>query len=100
MEYLTKLPESEHLAIVALYDPASGDILHWHYFCADDAAQLPSPEALEREAAVHVMRHAPAEMRAKLEKASFIHVDRQAVKGRGPFKVDTPTRTLIELTHA
>src|SRR5262245_31984244 len=99
MGYRIKLPESEHLAIVALYDPASGDILHWHYFCADDAAQMPSPQALEREAADHAMRHAPAETRTTLEKASFVHVDRQTLIARGPFKVDTRTRSLIELSH-
>src|SRR5262245_19832497 len=97
MGYQPNLPPSQHLAVVALYDPASGDILHWHCASADDAAHLPSPQALEKEAVDHALHHAPAETQPGLKKAGFVHVDQKVVKGHGPFKVDTRTRTLVEL---
>jgi len=95
-----ELPHSEHVAIVALYDPASGEILHWHYCSADDASELPTPHVLESEALDHAMRHAAEEKRKKLSEASFLHVDRQNLKSRGPFKVDMQTRGLVELNPA
>jgi hypothetical protein len=95
--YRPELPESAHMAIVALYDPTSGDILHWHCYCADDASDVPEPQALETEALDHARRHASDEKRKKLADASSVHFDRQSLKSRGPFRVDTKTRRLVEL---
>jgi hypothetical protein len=100
MVYRTELPDSDQVAIVALYDRASGDILHWHYSCADDGSELPPRQALEREAVEHATRHASEGRRKKLAEASLLHVDRQTLRSRGPFKVDTGTRALVKLKPA
>jgi hypothetical protein len=96
MAYRAEFAESEHMAIVALYDPASGDILHWHYFAADDASELPSLEELEREAVEHATRHASEEVRTRIRAASSLHIAREDLKKQGPFRVDLRTRTLAE----
>jgi DNA-binding IscR family transcriptional regulator len=97
MPYRTNEPEAENVAIVVVYDSTSGDILHWHHFSADDASELPSHQALEREAIEHATHHASEEMRKALAEASFLHLDRQTLESQGPVKVDTKKRVLVKL---
>ncbi len=37
-----------HRAVVVLYDPVTGIIIHGHYFEADSSDELPTKEALEK----------------------------------------------------
>ena len=97
MEHRTQLPEGEHMAIVAFYDPASGQILHWHYAIADAQSELPGPGALEKQGLEHAARHANEERRVQLQKSSSLHVDRDSLKSGAPYRVDTDRRVVVEV---
>jgi hypothetical protein len=82
-------------AIVVLYDPVSGDIVHGHYCEVDPGMELPSREELEKQALDHAQTHLkpggfdPA-------KASILHVDPGTFRMDRAYRVDPKAKLLIE----
>jgi hypothetical protein len=87
--------EGERGTIVVLYDPATGEIVHLHYYAVDPDAELPAPETLERTAYEHAARHGRKFHRDR--RVSVLHVDPQNFRmGAALYKVDLEKRVLVE----
>ena len=77
-----------HSAIVVLYDPATGNIIHGHYCEADSSADLPDKAMLEQSAMEYAKRH--AKKGVDPSKGQFLHVGRSHSDGaEAPRRSDT-----------
>jgi hypothetical protein len=84
-----------HSAIVVLYDPATGEIVHGHYCEADSSADLPGKEALEK-AAMEAARHHQKKGGFDLSKAHLLHVDPASFQMTRKYRVDPKLKKLAE----
>jgi hypothetical protein len=87
-------PASVQQAVVVLYDPATGNIVHGHYCEADGGVEFPSREALEKTALEYARRH--AKKGVDVTKASFLHVDPKAFEMDRKYRVDPALKKLVE----
>jgi hypothetical protein len=87
-------PTTTQQAVVVLYDPATGNIVHGHYCEADAGVEFPSREALEKTALEYAKRH--AKKGADLTKASVLHVDPKALQMDRKYRVDPALKKLVE----
>ena len=83
-----------HSAIVVLYDPVTGDIIHGHYCEADSSAELPSNEMLEKTAIESARRH--AKKGVDPSKAHVLHVDPGSFQMDHKYRVDPKLKKLID----
>lgn len=84
-----------HSAVVVLFDPATGDIVHGHYCEADSSADLPDKDALEKSAREHAKRHEKKGVDSA--KAHVLHVDSGAFQMNRRYRVDLQTKKLVEV---
>jgi hypothetical protein len=84
-----------HHAVVVLYDPATGNIIHGHYCEADSSAELPSNEALEKSAIEYAGRHARKGIDPT--RAHVLHVDPKSFQMNHKYRVDAKLKKLIEV---
>lgn len=84
-----------HQAVVVLYDPSTGDIIHGHYCEADSKADLPSKEALEKSAIEYAGRHHKKGIDPT--KAHVLHVDPSSFRMNRQYRVDPKLKKLIEV---
>lgn len=86
----------ERAAIVLLYDPVTGAIVHAHYAGADPGAELPGRQALERQAIEYAKKWRGARRQGvAVEKLPRLHVDPRAFRADRAYKVDVRKRTLV-----
>lgn len=83
----------ESWSVVLLYDSASGDIVHVHESLTRKGGTHPDEQALERQAADLVTRHA---RQVDLKRLSFLHVDPQLLRKEVEYRVDPASRKLVE----
>ncbi|HYU34805.1 MAG TPA: hypothetical protein VEW48_21865 [Thermoanaerobaculia bacterium] len=81
-------------AVVVLFDPATGTIVHGHYCEADAGVELPSREALEKTALEYARRH--AKKGVDLSKAKALHVDPKTFQMDRKYRVDPKLKKLVE----
>jgi len=83
-----------HHAVVVLYDPKTGDIVHGHYCEADAEADLPSAKELEKTALESAKRH--ARKGVNLTKAKVLHADPKSFQLGRQYRVDPKLKKLVE----
>ena len=83
-----------HSAIVVLYDPATGGIIHGHYCEADSSADLPDKATLERSAMEYAKRH--AKKGVDPTKGQFLHVDPSSFRMAQKHRVDVNLKKLVD----
>jgi hypothetical protein len=81
-------------AVVVLYDPATGNIVHGHYCEADAGVELPSREELEKTALEYAKRH--AKKGVDLPKAKVLHIDPKEFQMGRKYRVDPKLKKLVE----
>ena len=81
-------------AVVVLYDPATGDIVHGHYCEAESQSDLPNKAELERTALERAKRH--AKPGTQLARAQVLHVDPAGFEMNRLYRVDPKAKTLVE----
>jgi hypothetical protein len=88
-----------NVAIVLLYDPADGTVIHGHYYEVDPGEKLPGQEDLEKSAREHATREfARRERRTSVEGLAALHVDPAKYRMRGvSHRVDPKNRVLVEV---
>ena len=86
-------PLAEHVQVVALYDPASGDIAHLHMVTTlGDAEPLAPHEAIEE-----AKRRAGRRLR-NVEKLEIALSDK-AEHGQAPHRIDPATKSFVAVTQ-
>jgi hypothetical protein len=88
-------PSVAHSAIVLLYDPADGRIVHGHYVEVEGGDKLPDAAALERSAREAAALHASDATKALLPKLAALHTEPKGMDMRRAWKVDTAKRVLV-----
>jgi hypothetical protein len=90
---------NENSAIVLLYDPTNGTILHGlSYEIDNDGGELPDRDSLERSAREHGERElARREVPTPVDSLAALHVDPVDFDFRRTYRVDPESRTLIEI---
>lgn len=88
------MPATHH-AVVVLYDPETGDIVHGHYCEADSNDELPDKSELETAAREYARRHARRGVDSA--KAQALHVEPASFRMNQKYRVDPQLRKLVEL---
>jgi hypothetical protein len=94
-----KAADVERVAIVLLYDPVSGAIVHAHYAAADPGSELPGRQALERQAVEHAKRRGAKRHGVAVEKLRRLHVAPREFRADRAYKVDVRTRSLVAVSR-
>lgn len=94
-----KSADVERLAIVLLYHPITGAIVHAHYAAADPGSELPGRQALERQAIEFAKRRGATRSGVAVAKLPRLHVDPRTFKPDRAYKVDVRKRTLVVLSR-
>jgi hypothetical protein len=84
--------EVEQWSIVVVYDAKSGDIVHKHECVSLRGGTHPSKQMLEKDALEQASRAG-----RDTTKVSLLHVDPKDLNIDAHYKVDTKTRTLVEV---
>lgn len=88
----------ERVAMVLLYDPFTGAIVHVHYAAADSGAELPGRQAMERQAVAHAKQSGGTVRKGvALDKLPRLHVDPCAFSPDRAYRIDVRTRTLVSI---
>ena len=84
-------------AIVLLYNPGDGRIVHGLVYEVDAGGKLPSQAELEKSAHEAAALHARAADRPLLPKLTALHADAKTFNLRKAYKVDPSKRVLIDV---
>jgi hypothetical protein len=87
-------PTTTQQAVVVLYDPATGSIVHGHYCEADAGSEFPSREELEKTALEFARRH--ARKGVDVARAAILHVDPKALQMDRKYRVNPALKQLVE----
>ena len=88
-------PEAGDKAIVLLYNPADGRIVHGYYYEVDPGGKLPDHATLEKSAHEAAALHARAADRPLLPKLTALHADAKTFDLRKAYRVDPAKRVLV-----
>jgi hypothetical protein len=89
-------PAAGDRAVVLLYDPASGRIVHGLVYEVDPGGKLPSQAELEQSAHEAAALHAKPADRALLPKLTALHADPRSFDLRKAYRVDPAKRVLVD----
>lgn len=87
--------EIERAAIVLLYHPVTGAIVHVHYATADPGSDLPGRPALEREAVEYAKRRRGRRGGIAVEKLARFHTDPRRFRADRAYTIDVRKRSLV-----
>ena len=90
-------PEVGDRAIVLLYDPGSGRIVHGYHYEVDPGDKLPDRATLEKSAHEAAALHARAADRPLLSKLTALHADPKTFDLRKAYRVDPAKRVLVDV---
>jgi hypothetical protein len=96
------IPHSEAgaKAIVLLYDPGDGRIVHGYYYEVDAGGKLPDQATLEKAAHDAAALHAKPADKPLLPKLATLHADPKSFDLRKAYRVDPAKRVPIEVKPA
>lgn len=89
----------ERVAIVLLYHPVSGAIVHAHYAAADPGSAMPGRQAVEREAVEYARRRGARRNGIAVDKLPRLHVNPGRFRPDRAYAVDVRRRTLVPATR-
>jgi hypothetical protein len=88
---------TEKAAIVLLYDPTDGTIVHGHYYEVDEGGELPGRADLEKSAREHATREFDRrERKVSVDSLAALHVEPAKYRMRTAYRVDPKKRVLLE----
>ena len=88
-------PEAGATAIVLLYDPSDGRIVHGLHYEVDPGGKLPDQATLEQAAHEAAAVHARDADKPLLPKLAALHADPKTFDLRRSYKVDPAKRVLV-----
>lgn len=99
MARASKAADGPRGAMVILYHPVTGALVHVHSVWAEGDAALPARTALEREAVANAERHAARHGGVAVSSLPRLHVDPRGFDAARAYRVDVRKRALVPLTR-